>query len=92
MLELLMGPLNFKEHHKRCFDKQSWGKTPYLMGLGVFVDLGLFVCLLPFSCVHYLQNRSARRLIVSLFTLSITDSAALLFAPAEDAVTSVTNI
>lgn len=26
MLELLMGPLNFKDHHKRCFDKQSWGK------------------------------------------------------------------
>lgn len=26
MLELLIGPLNFKDHHKRCFDKQSWGK------------------------------------------------------------------
>lgn len=26
MLELLMGPLNFKEQHKRCFDKRSWGK------------------------------------------------------------------
>lgn len=26
MLELLMGPLYFKDHHKRCFDKQSWGK------------------------------------------------------------------
>lgn len=26
MLELLMGALNFKDHHKRCFDKQSWEK------------------------------------------------------------------
>lgn len=53
MLELLMGPLNFKDHHKRCFDKQSWGKTRYLMSLSVFVDLGLFVCFRPFLCFHY---------------------------------------
>lgn len=48
MLELLMGPPNFKDHHKKVFRQTKLGKMPYLMSLRVFVDLGLFVCFLPF--------------------------------------------
>lgn len=46
MLELLMGPQNFKDRHKRCFDKQSWGKRD-IWWASVCL-LIRFVCFLPF--------------------------------------------
>lgn len=48
MLELLMGPLNFKDHHKRCSDKQSWGKCDiWWVSLCLLMRGSLFV-FLPF--------------------------------------------
>lgn len=68
MLELLMGTENFKDHHKRCFDKQSWGKRG-IWWVSVCL-LICFVCCLPFLCLHYSQNICARRLNISLWLCS----------------------
>lgn len=65
MLELLMGTENFKDHHKRCFDKQSWGKRD-IWWVSVCL-LICFVCCLPFLCFHYSQRIHARRLNICLW-------------------------
>lgn len=51
MLELLMGPQNFKDHHKRCSDKQSWGKGDIRLVSACL--LICFVCCLPlfYTCI-----------------------------------------
>lgn len=59
MLELLMGPLNFKDHHKRCFDKQSWGKHDiWWVSVCLLIWDSLFV-FFHFLCFHYSQGIQA---------------------------------
>lgn len=68
MLELLMGPLNFKDHHKKVFRQRAGENAISDESVCLLIWDSLFV-FFPFLCFHYSQGIQADQAFSSSYVL-----------------------